>query len=262
MSLVVTAWERAIQASNNSGIAYENAVIYNAAIEHTYLRTIGDVFHMPNRTATLKILEIGSFTGVVSIALKHLGYNVTASDLPFVVHDPGFARTMKDLGIRTIATELSNGSFPAADREFELIIFNEVLEHLNFNPIPLLREFHRILSPHGRVYCATPNLLAAKNRWLMIRGYSYRDSISRLRGNLERNSGMSVGLHWREWTKAELLELFNEAGFDLLTHRFGLYTPNRSRILRRLAVWTMYKLAPQLMPNQIAVFKKNEVGPA
>ncbi|MBJ7391735.1 MAG: methyltransferase domain-containing protein, partial [Chthoniobacterales bacterium] len=138
---------------------------------------------------------------------------------------------------------------------FDLIILTEVLEHLNFNPIALLREFARVLKPGGQVYCATPNLANIHNRVNLLRGRGIMNPVEHLVLNLKPGTGMAVGLHWREWSKLEMVQLFSEAGFELKSHRYGLVTANRSGFPRKQLVGLMYALAPALMPNQVAVFR-------
>ena len=81
--------------------------------------------------------------------------------------------------------------------------------------------------------------------------------VEHLRWNLIPNSGMSVGLHWREWTKRELVELFADRGFSLHDHYFTQLEPSRSLFPRKQAVSLMYKLFPSLLPAQVAIFRKN-----
>jgi 2-polyprenyl-3-methyl-5-hydroxy-6-metoxy-1,4-benzoquinol methylase len=140
---------------------------------------------------------------------------------------------------------------------FDVIVFTEVIEHLNFNPIPLLREFARVLRPSGVVYCATPNLSSLNTRLRLMRGLGIMNPVEHLVWNLTPETGMAVGLHWREWTKAELVDLFAQAGFELKSHRYGLITPNKSKFPRKQMVKWMYGLFPAFMPNQVAVFGKS-----
>jgi SAM-dependent methyltransferase len=253
-TVVAAAVKSACASSNAAGVRFETAVDYNTALGDTFLNTVSHIESLgPQR---LRILEIGAFTGVVSLALKQLGHEVTASDMPFVIEDPGIRDLFARAGIPTLQADLSRPPFPVEAGSFDLIVFNEVLEHLNFNPIPLLRDFNRVLCNHGRIYCATPNLLAAKNRWLLASGRSYRDSVERLVWNLKPGTGMSVGLHWREWCKEELKELFDAASFEMEHHHFGLYASNRSGLFRKHLVALMYRLSPSLMPNQVAIFRK------
>lgn len=252
---VDVALAKALAASATAGILFENANSYNSELKFTFRRTLEGIHRLGSG---LRILEIGSFTGVVAVALRLLGHDVTASDMPFVLEDPGVQTLLDSHSIPSLAADLAHHPFPVSDAAFDLIVFNEVLEHLNFNPIPLIREFHRILRCGGRVYCATPNLVAAKNRWLIMSGRSYINPVQCLLWNLDPGTGMSVGLHWREWSKAELVELYSICGFELEHHSFGLVTPNRSSSLRRSAVACMYRLVPSLLPNQVGVFRRKE----
>ena len=246
-------FESAFLDSSALDLKFESASRYNSALKYTFLRTVSDIVKI---NGNLRILEVGSFTGVVSIALSRLGHDVTASDIDFVINDTAVVDVYGKEGIERCSVNLASGQFPQSDGAFDLIIFNEVLEHLNFNPIPLLKEFNRLLTNGGRVYCATPNLLSAKNVSLILRRKGYLNPVEALVWNLQPGSGMSVGLHWREWAKDELIDLFKVAGFKLESHKFGLTTPNRSRFPRKQLVSLMYKLVPSLMPNQVAIFQK------
>jgi len=234
-------------------LKFENAAAYNARFRYSFERTVSEVAGFGDG---LKILEIGSFTGVVSVTLARLGHDVTASDVPFVVNDPAIVAWFDAEGIRRIAVDLTKDQIPAPDGSFDVIVFHSVLAHLNVNPIPVLREFARVLAPGGRVYCETPNLLAANNTARMIMRRGYLNPVEHLIWNLNPGKGLSVGLIWREYTRDELVGIFAAAGFELERHRYVLRTPNRSVFPRRQLVALMYRIMPSLMPSQEAVFRK------
>ena len=70
--------------------------------------------------------------------------------------------------------------------------------------------------------------------------------------------GMSVGLHWKEYTKAELLVFFQLEGMHCVRHYYCRYV-NRttSSFLRRSLVGLVYRLFPSLMQCQVAIFAKD-----
>jgi SAM-dependent methyltransferase len=234
-------------------LTFENSKNYNNSLQYTFYRTFQDICEIGTGLA---VLEVGSFTGVVSVALKNYGHDVTASDIGFVIDDPSIKNLFDLEGIRRYSVDLSKAHFPCESNVYDLIVFNEVIEHLNFNPIPLLKEFYRILKPGGLVYCATPNLLSAKNVFRILCRKGYLNKPSDFIWNLEAGTGMSVGIHWREWTKYELIELFRISGFSCIWHKYGLVVPNQSKIARKMLVALMYKLFRGLMPNQVALFSK------
>ncbi len=202
----------------------------------------------------MRILEFGCFTGIVSASLQRLGHSVTGSDIHFVLADEQNAAFFAEEGVSLWPHDLAVVPLELPSCSFDLIILTEVIEHLNFNPIPLLTEFARILRPGGMVYCATPNLADIHNRLRLLLGRGITNPVEQLIMNLKPGTGMAVGLHWREWTKSELQQLFAVAGFGLKWHRYGLLTPNQSGFPRKQLVRLMYAVAPSLMPNQVAVF--------
>lgn len=232
-------------------LKFEDGDQYDSVMQLAYSRTVRDLEALGKN---LKVLEIGAFTGIVSAALANLGHDVTASDIPFVLADERNAAFLRSEGVKTIPHDLSVLPFPASSSEFDLVVMNEVLEHLNFNSIPLLRELARVLKPGGLFYCATPNLSKIHSRLRLLRGKGIMNPVSDLVLNLKPETGMSVGLHWREWTKDEMILLFKEAGFSVKSHKFGMVVNNVSAFPRKQLINCMYAMFPSLMSHQVGVF--------
>lgn len=62
-----------------------------------------------------------------------------------------------------------NARLPFANNSFDLIVANEIIEHLE-NPDNFLREARRILCPGGLLLLTTPNLACWLNRILLLCG--------------------------------------------------------------------------------------------
>lgn len=234
-------------------VKFEDGSYYNSEMALAYSRTVADVESLGTG---LDIIEFGCFTGIVAVSLQQLGNHVVASDIDFVISDPGNHEFFRSQGVSTVPHDLAKTPLPLASDSFDLIIFTEVLEHLNFNPLPLLAEFHRILKPAGLIYLATPNLARISNRIDMVRGRSFMNPVQHLYWNLSPDTGMSVGLHWREWAKNELIELLAGSGFTLQRHYYTSLSENRSRFPRRQLISLMYSLFPSLLPAQVGFFQK------
>lgn len=247
------AVKTAMSLSAKSKRKFDDAESYNDTLQYTFSRTVYDVAkHVPQQG---RILEIGAFTGVVSIALKQLGYDVVASDIPFVLEDEATRTLFDQEGIEMLPHDLSVTPVPAVDASFDAIVFCEVLEHLNFNPLPLVGEFNRLLKASGVVYCATPNLASIKNRLYLAKGKGFYNPVEHLEWNLTPETGMSVGLHWREYTKAEMEDIFRSRGLEMVHHTYCNYASPGSSIKQRL-VRLMYSIFPAFMHGQAAVFRK------
>jgi 2-polyprenyl-3-methyl-5-hydroxy-6-metoxy-1,4-benzoquinol methylase len=244
-----------IQAKSKYSPKFENGVFYDSFMENAFCRTVSDV---NNIGKNLKVIEFGCFTGIVSASMQRLGHQVVASDVDFVLSDPANRAFFEAEHITTVPHDLSSSQpLPLPTEGFDLIIFTEVLEHLNFNPLPLISEFNRILRTNGFIYVATPNLASIYNRLCLAKGKSFMNPVEHLRWNLTPNSGMSVGLHWREYTKNELIDIFAEYGFSLNHHYYTHLAVNRSSYFRKHLISLMYKVIPSLLPAQVAIFRKN-----
>jgi hypothetical protein len=101
----------------------------------------------------------------------------------------------------------------------------ETLEHLNFNPLPVLFEINRVLKINGIFYLSLPNLAKGRNRINMLLGRSINNPINDYFAQLGRKGNMIVGIHWREYTAKEVKEMLEKLGFEV--HKHYLYSIDR-----------------------------------
>ncbi|HBG06027.1 MAG: methyltransferase type 11 [Geobacteraceae bacterium GWC2_58_44] len=220
----------------------------------SYLRTLEDLLRVAGKLGMergqIRILEIGAFLGVVSCTLARLGFAVTALDLPeFMVNQRLKDRYYRH-GVKTLAANLRDYALPAQSGEFDIVIMCETLEHLNFNPLPVLAEVNRVVAGGGYLYLSLPNQASLVNRAKLLTGRSIHNPIGDFTAQLSRDSNMIVGIHWREYTAAELKELVELGGFSMVSHFF--FTTHRAGIPARC----MYLLFPRLRGNQTIVARK------
>lgn len=71
--------------------------------------------------------------------------------------------------IRAVCLDLEKEKFPFADESYELVICNQVLEHLKNIFLPL-SEMDRVVKTGGYLLLGIPNLAALHNRLLMLAG--------------------------------------------------------------------------------------------
>lgn len=126
---------------------------YLLCLRDAYVRTIKDT--VPLLTEGAKVLEIGSLLGVVSIALTKLEFKVTGTDIPEFFASDKLQALYRKNSIAFDKINLHDYKLPYPDQSFDLVIMCEVLEHLNFNPLPVLQEINRILKPGAYIYIAT-----------------------------------------------------------------------------------------------------------
>jgi SAM-dependent methyltransferase len=94
--------------------------------------------------------------------------------------------------------------FPFDDNSFEVVLFCEIIEHLQNDPLKVLREIKRVLKPNGRLVLTTPNIARLENAARLVIGKNVCD----------RYSGYGpYGRHNREYTRQEIGSLLKWSGF-------------------------------------------------
>jgi len=216
---------------------------------HEYVRTVRDVLrHRPPVEPGIKVLEIGAFFGVVCIALASLGYDVTAADVPEYIDLPEQKERYARFGIATRGVRLQDFAMPFEDERFDVIIMCEVLEHLNFNPLPLLKEINRIGAPGSIFYVSMPNAGSIFHRLGAARGYGRGVQVGEFFEQLDPKNSLIANGHWREYTAAETRWMLEPLGYriaDQYYFSFGETQPLkglRSRLFRTfLKRWPVFK---------------------
>lgn len=214
-----------------------------------YERTVCDVLrHRPLSCSPIEVLEIGAFFGVVCIALASLGYTVTAADVPEYIDLPEQAERYARFGIKTKGVRLEDFILPFDDEQFDVIIMCEVFEHLNFNPLPLLKEINRIGKPGSIFYLAMPNATSIYHRIAMYNGHAGGVQVSEFFEQLDPANSLIANGHWREYTAMETRQLLEPLGYRILDQYYfsvGDRRPSRSfkgRVFRLfLKCWPHFK---------------------
>lgn len=220
---------------------HEGETNYLKFLRASYIRTVSDVLtFFSNRRASL--LEIGSYLGVVSIALQELGYCIHSCDIPEFHNAPRLRAVYERRKIPYSGINLRSASLPYPDESFDGVIMCEVIEHLNFNPIPPLLEINRTIKPEGLLYLGTPNLVKLTNRVRFLLGRSIHHPIREFLSQLDPEDNMIVGLHWREYSSDELRELLEITGYKVIHRSFHVYADERrqtpiKKILGSLIYW-------------------------
>ena len=233
---------------------------YHTNARMSYERTLRDVVPLIAGSFAagkpVRILEVGAYLGVVSVTLARLGCQVVALDIPEFISNPRLQGRFADAGVSTVSVNLRQYPLPLEDDYFDIVIMCETLEHLNFNPLPVLAEINRTLANEGRLYLTLPNLASLPHRAALLFGYSVHNPISDFRAQLSLEGNMIVGIHWREYTRAELVDLLTLCSFGCERHSYVDAT------LACVPARLLYRIIPSLRPFQVMVAKKAGTAPA
>jgi 2-polyprenyl-3-methyl-5-hydroxy-6-metoxy-1,4-benzoquinol methylase len=237
-----------------AGMASHDPVSYPEQHRHEYVRTVRDILEHRPPSGVVRVLELGAFFGVVSISLRRLGYDVTAADMPeFIEHPAQVARYERE-SVRSACVRLEDLVLPFADESFDVVIMCETLEHLNFNPLPLLKEINRIGAPHSLLYLSLPNATSLYNRARVLRGEAVGVDVESFFHQLEPESSEIVDEHWREYTVPEIRLMLERLGYRIETqYYFSLGETIEPSSLRNRAARLVFTRLPWLKENQTTI---------
>ena len=118
------------------------------------------------------VLDLGCSTGYMGSELRRSNCEVYGVDAnPLAVEA---ARSQGYADVRVF--DLNHGEgVPFGDRQFDVILAADVLEHL-LSPEEMLRRLHAILAPGGTLLVSLPNVAHVSVRLALLRGrFDYRD---------------------------------------------------------------------------------------
>lgn len=71
----------------------------------------------------------------------------------------------------SISLDIERDLFPFGEGYFDFILYCEVIEHLERDPMFAFVEFNRLLKAGGRLLITTPNCCSARNFWKIAHGF-------------------------------------------------------------------------------------------
>lgn len=156
-----------------------------------------------------RVLECGAIPLLLTLALDDLGYEVSAVDLA----PERFSRTIEAAGLSVRQCDIEHQPLPFAAETFDVLLFNELFEHLRVDPIFTLREAMRVLRPDGLLFLSTPNLRSfrgVRNLVLKDKGHASSGGVFEQYEKIETLGHMG---HVREYTMTEVTEFLKRVGF-------------------------------------------------
>lgn len=125
-----------------------------------------------------------------------------------------------EYGIRFIHADFERDASVQFDQEFDLVIFSEVLEHLNFQPAPTLARLRRALKPGGHLILTTPD----SAEW--GKAQSQYGSLAEIPVYAGQDVPWIDGHIW-QYSRAELTRLLDEADFEIVDSAYSPGTVGR-----------------------------------
>jgi ubiquinone/menaquinone biosynthesis C-methylase UbiE len=138
--LKTSAWQSKETAENYHTSTVNAHRLFQIIRHELFLRYIQRYVH-----GGMKVLDLGSGSGLLSVALSDLGYDVVACDVSQAMLD----KLHSEKGTRKIETRLGNGfNIPAREEEFDLVVSRMFLQHFPDWPA-ILKEKARVTRAGG-----------------------------------------------------------------------------------------------------------------
>jgi len=151
------------------------------------------------RGSNLKILDIGCGSGELGRLLKAKGHLVYGIE----IDKKSYLLSKRKLD-KVLLGDISTMTIPKNFRNFDYIIFADVLEHL-VNPPAVLEKVKPLLKKEGFVLISVPNIANWVMRLKLLFGiFNYS------------NSGLLDKTHLRFFTLKSLKRLINSAGYKII----------------------------------------------
>ncbi|HEV3256244.1 MAG TPA: class I SAM-dependent methyltransferase [Gemmataceae bacterium] len=138
-----------------------------------------------------RLLDFGCGNGSFLERVRRQGWDVTGIDVARVA----VQRTRDDGGLRVLAGTLPHPELAAAS--FDVMTMWHSLEHVH-DPLAVLGEAHRLLSPSGKLLVAVPNLDSLPFRWFA-----------------QAWVGLDLPRHLTHFTPGTLYRMLRRAGFKV-----------------------------------------------
>lgn len=143
----------------------------------------------------LSVLDVGCWDGKATVAYREALQGPAAG----VEVYPGPAGEARGRDVEVAEVDIETGRLPWPDGQFDVIVANQVFEHLKNVWLPM-GEIGRLLAPEGTLVFSVPNLASFHNRVMLAFGY-------------QPSSIRTFGPHVRGFTYRQAREFVELGGF-------------------------------------------------
>lgn len=163
-----------------------------------------------NMSKRLKVYDVGCAYGTVSIGAKLLGYDVTALDLSDTYANKV---ALDKLGIPFIEFDVDDEDAGWKFEKADIVVFTEVLEHLNRHPQTAMRNLHELLKPGGVLVFSTPRAEDGRH----LPGIFQKQGLEHYSELPKHKAKEWVDAHVYIYTSTELHQLMAESNFKIVS---------------------------------------------
>jgi 2-polyprenyl-3-methyl-5-hydroxy-6-metoxy-1,4-benzoquinol methylase len=179
---------------------------------------------------SVRLLDVGCFNGYISYLFRHLGYDVTGTDIYELDHRNAL---FERAGIEFIRANMNDPSpyNHLANEPFDIVIIAQVIEHILNHPLGLIRSLAAAMRPGGLMILTTPNPANIMNAARIVKGRSMLWGTQDFMDEPKFQGGKIISeghIHYREYTRSELCHLLTVAGLRIEKLQYLGYGKNQA----------------------------------
>jgi glycosyltransferase involved in cell wall biosynthesis/SAM-dependent methyltransferase len=175
----------------------------------------------PAGTAADRVLEMGAYMQITPALKKKLGYGEVRGCYygppGEVSHREVTSETGEIFKCDVDLFDAESDAFPYPDEHFQTVLCCELLEHLPNDPMFMMAEVNRVLKLGGHLVLTTPNIASLRSIAAVMQGYHPQLFSTYLRPK----EGETDARHHREYTCAEIRQLLENSGFEVILIETG-----------------------------------------
>jgi len=184
----------------------------NGHLDH-YAHVVSKVLSLSINNKIIRILEIGAVPGHISTILKKLNYEIDIVDI-----NPDRAKEVfQSSEIFTYKVDIEKEALPIGNKQYDLILMNEVLEHLRYEPLKIFFEVKRVLKDGGFFFISTPNITPL----MRIRFLFGKDYIDDILNEFEKITKIGHMGHYRIFSIVEVVKILKHFCFEPINISYG-----------------------------------------
>ena len=230
----------------------EMNLLYFNSHKNRYLSDLEIIEHYHE---TGRILEFGSFPFHLTYCLKKLGYDIVGLDINPIRAEEFINK--HNLVVKKCDFEIEK--VPFEDNSINLIVFNEIFEHLRIDPIKTLKEVNRVMKPGAIMILTTPNLYSIERIISFNVGKGFNIPYDEFK-KLHTIGHMG---HIREYSTNEVRQFLENADFRVIDVMYKIYDKRykdnnkiNGKLIAHLLLDLGYQILPKLRPSQVIISKK------
>jgi 2-polyprenyl-3-methyl-5-hydroxy-6-metoxy-1,4-benzoquinol methylase len=197
------------------------------------------------------ILDVGALFGVTSVFLAKKGMNVTSLD-GYVDEIPDVIKLKYDLCFLFSNLEHIKKP-PLFEKYFDMVVMSEVLEHLNYNPVPVLLNLRSSMKDSGILIITTPN---DREYPKVPKSPTARDCHHLEIPNWHKDAPRQAFPHSKQYVFEEFDELLENCGFKISEIvKFRHEGSHMLAIAKVNTLWKPSEKVKQIMLEQFSDYK-------